>query len=623
MSRKNTSKQGTKPNSDNTINGVNYWVLDIETEGWDTLALFILTDGKTVYDGWYDKQALSEAYAKIPAGDCILSHNGGRFDFLCLLDCHDASWEARLANGIISMQPKNGARCVDSYRLFVLSLDKWTGKKTKLPFPCICGKDCGAYCQIKRDMSEEYKKIVYDYCMNDCLILLKKYKEDILQLKAEGFEVFNKDGKIKNTIGSVAYATAKKLCDLPDGLIDHTTYNTTKQAYFGGRCECIIPKARRLVKSDIYSAYPWALTQPVPIGQYKSLGAKDADRAFIERTPGLYYIKGYQAPSKLALLPTRLKNNRVVWATGEIKGLYALPEVELFQAYAEKFEIEGAMVWEEEKAIYKPYIDTCFKLRKKYKDAESDFEFVMKIFLNSLSGKLAQGKEHSRIQKFDVNNGYFPYGPNWAPIGDSDYWCYTADDLISESAKPWQAAYLTSRVRVKLFERLYRNIDSVAYFDTDSTFLALQEQDKEGIGKNLGDFVDEGFIYDWLGYAPKVYRFMEYKNNELVYNHKAKGVPGLTKENKSSKSMFDGYIRGEVIKEERGVNGIKSSLKRFATTFVRKELTRSSKSDSRLMGNRLIVGNSSEPLHLENGVYRWPSSDLNPYEILKYLKDKK
>ncbi len=604
------------------VNGINYWALDIETESWDILVLYVFTDGVTIYKG-HTQQEMAAHYNKIPSTDIIVAHNGGRYDFLCLLDSDEtAQWDASIANGIIFLQAKGKAKLIDSYRLFVLSLQKWTGHKTKLEFPCICTKKCGGYCSISRKMSPKDMQTLSDYCINDCNILLHQYKADLEGLQKEGFSVFARDNTPRCTIGSVAYNSAKDWCGLPDGVIEPALYRLTKEAYYGGRTECFKASAKQLFRYDVNSMYPWALTLPVPVGQHHEVIGSKALDAFNAKLPGLYYIKTYQAPGRIACLPRRVgKEGRVLWATGYCEGLYPLPEAILANEECEQFEVVSAMVWEKEEAIYKPYIDKCFALRQAYKLTESKFEFVIKILLNSLYGKLAQGTEFNSLHKLDLVK-HFPPNSSWNPIHGTDYWVETKQGIIAESAKPWQGAYITARARVLLYHAMKLDSD-LAYVDTDARYGSKMEVN---VGNDIGQFKFEGMAYDWVAIAPKVYRYIEYVKAKLEkdgtitpeylkYICKAKGVPGL------DLSTFEKYIIGETVTNRKGVNGVKSALARMGYAFVRRELKRTNNSSDLLLGSRLIVGDSSIPLHcdMETKRFSFLGSDVNAYELLPWL----
>jgi hypothetical protein len=620
---------------------INVWALDIETEDWTKIVLYYLTDGVVTYKG-NTVEEMVKHYLLVPKHDVIISHNGGRFDFLPLLDGYEGEWKATIASGVINMRADNHALLIDSYRLFVLSLDKWTNSKTKLPFKCTCDQKCGGYCQIKRTMSPDDMRILEEYCFNDCIILLKHYKMHLEKLNADGFSVFNKSGTPRSTIGAVAYNTAKKWCELPEGKIEHGFYKQTKQAYYGGNNNCISAFSDVLYLYDINSAYPAEQLKPLPTGNSEFLTGVTATHAYADNKPGLYFIKAYQDPCNLPCLPRRMKGNgRVVWATGYTEGWYVLREAQLAEEECSFFDVCAAMVWDKEEALYAKYIDTCYKLRQQYKKEGDNYEHVIKILLNSLYGKLAQNTKTSELYYFsnvddtpDVENQ--SGGVIWEPIHGTKFWTKTTDNVVPESAKPWQASYITGNVRANLYRFIKPVANDVAYIDTDCIY--TRKRITENLDNNkLGFFKFEGTAYNWRSIGPKVYSYETFKGVEkkerkaikitpeiveyIVTNFKsvskAKGLPFISKE------KFNDFMDGISVTNNKGVNGVISSLKRQKTAFTRRELVRTNNSDPRLLGTRFITGReTSKPLHYEKGspFFCWPNQTEKPHDFHPWLK---
>lgn len=599
---------------------VNVWALDIETENWVNIVLYYLTDGVVTYKG-NTVQEMVRDYVRVPKQDVIISHNGGRFDFLPLLDGYDGEWKATIAAGIINMRADNHALLIDSYRLFVLSLDKWTNSKTKLPFECKCEFKCGGYCRINRKMNKEDMTILEEYCYNDCIILLKHYKMHLEKLADDGFDVFNKSGVPRSTIGSVAYKTAKKWCNLPDGVLDHSFYKLTKQAYYGGNNNCISAFSDTLYLYDINSAYPAEQLKPLPVGNHTELNGVKATIAYADEKPGLYYIKAYQEPCNLPCLPRRMRNGRVVWATGYTEGWYVLREAQLAEQECSFFDVSAALIWERSEAIYAKYIETCYELRQKYKKAGDNYEHVIKILLNSLYGKLAQNTKTSELYYFS-NVDDTPdcedeteHGVQWTPIHGTKFWTKTTDNVIPESAKPWQASYITGNTRVNLYNFAKKVQDHIAYMDTDCIY--TREPITENLDDNkLGCFKFEGMAYNWRSVGPKVYNYEKEKDGVRTQVYKAKGLPFI------SADKFNDFMNGITVRNERGVNGVISSLKRNGNAFTRRELERTNNADPRLLGTRFVSGReTSIPLHYEKNsdYFVWPNREEKPQDFHPWL----
>jgi hypothetical protein len=298
------------------------------------------------------------------------------------------------------------------------------------------------------------------------------------------------------------------------------------------------------------------------------------------------------------------------------------------------------MVWDKSEALYAKYIETCYELRQKYKKAGDNYEHVVKILLNSLYGKLAQNTKTSELFYFsnvddtpDVENQ--PLGVAWEPIHGTKFWTKTTDNIIPESAKPWQASYITGNVRANIYNFAKPVMDDIAYIDTDCIY--TRKAITENLDDNkLGAFKFEGMAYNWRAKGPKVYNYVTVKGIEktkrevknlleypvfevlkLVEVFKAKGLPFISAE------KFNDFFDGVPVLNEKGVNGVVSSLKRQGKAFTRRSLTRTNNGDPRLLGTRYITGReTSLPLHYEKGDigFVWPSIVERPETFLPWLK---
>lgn len=595
---------------------------DIETHNWDEFLLSVVYGENGQLEVYDNADRWAHHYLRTNPNDVMYAHNGGGYDYLCLLDrLSSLPWNGSLAGGgILSLRINGRAELRDSMKLFPTSLDKWTGRKSQTGFDCDCGRKCGGYCTIPAKLTRSQFSTLADYCINDTKILAAAFFNSLAVLEKEGFEINNKEARgfpLRHTMGSIAWYTAKKWAGLPDNTIDDGFYSTCRAAYYGGRNECYWIKARKGWAKDISSAYPWSLCQPVPMGQEIHLEGKQAERALFDNRPGLYTVRMYQEPGRFAFLPRRIRD-RVVWATGYHYGKWPLIEIQKAMSYGAKLlEVQKAIVWPYEKIVYEQYVNTVYRLKADAQEKKQmGMREVYKLYGNALSGKLAQQPDRESLIHSEVP----PEGCEWLI---NDFFIEKTHDL-SDCARPWHAAYLTARVRGIILDHNMRNYNTTLYNDTDSAYLS--EPDPTGFGSQLGAWADEGTFTDWICAGPKVYQYIK-PNGESV--NRAKGMPDLTPQ-----LMVDVLERRPVV-NERGVykirgairnqNGIRmkdGEIERYNEgLFRRRHLSRQLQGDPRLCGCRWINADGSTlSLHFDGEEFVWPGVSVKPREILKWLR---
>lgn len=548
-------------------------------------------------------------YRDLDKTDVVWSHNGGGYDFLLLIEACGPSlrWQARMAgSAIISCRAVGGyAECRDSMRLFPGSLASWTGQKEDLELPCVCGDECGGYCSIRPRMKSSHRRRMIDYCDNDCLALLRALKADVGRLQDEGFDVIGARGTPRLTFGAVAWNTAARMAgiDPKESHDDWKDYDAGKRGYFGGRTEVgqislsdtrwhDDRSGRATVghRHDANSMYPWALTMAVPHGRRRRLSPLQAGRAYRDDAPGIYQAIVDLPEHSLPLLPHRylptkahgrLTPQRLVWATGRVLGHWTGAELQAAERHGAKISrFLTSCEWEDFDPLYRPYVDHVWALRS---DAQSRgdkrWAGMLKWYANALTGKLAQHPEHSIIRVISDAEPE-PMELDARGVG---VWSHVAGRVwarsmrrLSANCRPVQAAYLTSRARVLLLDRLMPHLDSWLYCDTDSTYLTNYDPTNEG--KDLGQWKYEGGLTSWRALAPKLYRFLDTDGAPHV---RARGVPmPRTRDTMSDTARervyaamwqtLDTLASGETLTRPGGVE----RLRRGGGRFVRRQVSR-------------------------------------------------
>lgn len=573
-----------------------WWAFDIETEAWTHLVLgCALADDGRVID--FSCDADVEAwYGSLPESDIVWAHNGGGFDFLYLISiCRPPHyhWTARMAgSSIISCRAKAHAECRDTSRLFPGSLAKWTRQKSDPGLTCECGKACGGWCQLRRDMPAERRKRVRDYCLQDCRALLDTLRADLSRLQDEGLAILTPKGLPRLTFGGVAWHTVAP--DVPGGEdpVAWAEYDAGRRAYYGGRCEVGRVRADVGYRYDVHAMYPWALTLPVPHGERTQRMGRSASRAFDCMVPGAYHARVRIPETDLPPLPhryserrnrERLTRGRLLWCTGHVTGWWTTIELAAAERHGARIEcIVSANTWSDFDPIYDPYVRMIYAARDAARTAGDDrWAGILKFYANALSGKLAQRPTISALQVTKHPS------EGWDHLG-GDVWCRHSRRL-SPCSRPIQAAYLTSRARERLLDRLMRHRGEWLYCDTDSTYLTRQD-DRDVHESELGTFGYEGEAREWRALAPKLYRYRDEGGADHV---RAKGIP------RPDWQTIDDLSKGIAIERQVGVERIKSSLGQF----TRRELVRSFRDHaSDRCGTRFVnPDGTTRPLHRSRG----------------------
>lgn len=521
-------------------------VYDIETEDWDRFVL------GTVYDGhrseiyrWPDgEEGLFRRISETPGE--VWAHNGGRFDHLWYLDTgrrlgtiHNA--RVTLSGlGIVSIKVGETI-LLDSYRVFPLSLATLTGgAKRSLDDLCTCGRKCGGYCTIRRDMPPQVRARVEEYAVADVVELWKAL--DHFSAFAQKINV-----PIGWTVAGTAWRSALEELKLP-----RTPHRTTarwaavRRGYYGGRDEIYRIISRHGERHDVNATYPAALaTTPVPVGKARTLWWQSAGEAWKAGKPGVYTARVKVPAVHSPPLPTRgSKTGRLIFPTGVFPGTWARPELEHALACGtEIVEWIDAIVWDGAEILFKPWVERLYAIRLANGKKTREGEWI-KYILNSLTGRLGTRCEVSAVViDPDTVRGHRPecHGgvtctgvcgahrlismPGSVPV-------YSATALrIQAYAHPAWAAYLTGASRVKLHRRL---TPDVAYCATDSCY--SERSMTRDVGTGLGQWLHEGPYTDFHAIAPKVYRYHDGK----TWIMRAKGIP-------LSPETWDKIERGERI----------------------------------------------------------------------------
>ncbi len=502
------------------------WYFDIETRNWTTfvLACAISDKGKKLIfntvgevKGWYRSTTKD---------DTIWAHNGGKFDFVFLAHLLAGDYFELITSGsriLCLVHPKN-AECRDSFALFPCPL-RATGEKSVYPLACICG-DCEGFCALSnRTPTKSERRLLAEYCMQDCIAMQNLVTKGIGILKDLGFSTHTKQGRMRLTMGSIAWNTAWKLAEKIT--IKTDDYSLDRSCYYGGRVEPFRHETETVYIHDGRSMYPAAMkSTAMPVGR-RVLTNKYREHAFgyVEAT--------VRVPDCIAApLPFRLQD-RLAFPVGTFRGTWTVPELNNAIEYgARVLKVHSARYWDSGAILWAAYIDLTFKCRlEAIARGDEMASLVLKLYMNALSGKFVQCPDMVEwIHTREPMVGFTRYG-------ESDLW-FRPYFRLSDNSGPIHAAYTTAIARIELHRRLARNAEYAVYCDTDSTILT--RYDAIGEGKELGQWKFEGMATDWQCISPKMYAYRI--DGKLVC--KTKGIR-ISKEQDKKESDWNGLWNGQ------------------------------------------------------------------------------
>lgn len=395
------------------------------------------------------------------------------------------------------------------------------------PFACNCGLACGGFCRIRRN---DTRPELAAYCAQDALVLYR-----VLQAIDEFAERCGID--LKGTLGSSAWATAKRSLGLDDSDIPPAMWRSIRRAYFGGRVTIARPIAHGPgVHYDIASAYPASLaTCELPTGTSQAVGSRNATACLARQRPGIYDATiDVPADTFLPALPVRLEDDRTTYPTGAVSGSWT--ELEIRSAVergANVLAVDSAIVWSGARVIFKPIVDSWYSFRRAV-GKRSALGQWLRLFANSLTGKLAERPDRRSVRmhpdpgSIRICDGKRPCTILRCVGGCGAYEQLDIDGAIwsvpfyrqAPSAHIHWASYLTAHTRRAWLEGAERVGDKLVYGDTDSIWSlssdGVRHRKPGRTGDALGQWELQHTWTEWQCVAPKSYRFRDPKRGAVV-----------------------------------------------------------------------------------------------------------
>ena len=460
-------------------------VFDIEATQWINFACLGFFDGIDYNVFWGIEVFLDHFLTKKYRGWNCFAHFGGKYDFRFLIPAlvesgrYDLKFLERnskiMSIKVICRKTRMSWKFSDSFFLLPLSLRE-LGRNFKILY-------------MKEDFDVESCKTAQDfntpkaqsYLRSDCLGLY----EILEKFSNWGLNA----GTLKMTLPSQSmhiFTTQflkEKLYALSE---DQEAF--VRKTYFGGRVEIFRMSGENLFYYDFNSLYPTVMIEDMPVGQPMFVKSYYPDRI------GFYRITANIKGLKIPPLPV-LKDNKLFFPSGAGEFYTTSAEIELLKRLNQDFHVIEGIVFDKKKPIFKEYVEYMFNMRVKYAKGAME-NLVCKLLANSLYGKFGQKRDNIELIFSDnPPNGAKPY--------DEDFGLYTIErPSRSKYILPYLASYITSRARVKLYEKFIEvGQDNVWYCDTDS----IITNKPLAVGSGLGDLKLEYEIKRGVFLQPKAY----------------------------------------------------------------------------------------------------------------------
>lgn len=356
----------------------------------------------------------------------------------------------------------------------------------------------------------EWNELI-EYNKTDTLISYK-FIELLQELLIKDF-----NSEIKLTISGCSLEIFRK--NFVKKSIKHENNNFNKEifeAYYGGRTEVFY---RGLIKNaymyDINSLYPAVMCNKYPVPEtahFKSnsninyLEYEGVSKVLIEAPDNLFY----------PLLPYRV-NNKLIFPIGEFIGSYT--HIELRKALSIGYKIKRffyTIYYSKTFYPFKKFVNKLYDLRLKYKREHNPMDLLVKLLLNSLSGKFGQKETCDIVVKSFNDLSPEEFFCNDVVVNNDFAYIYNRRECNDFFVFPIFSAYTTAYGRLLLYDyivnhnALYCDTDSIITFDSN-VFCS------EGLGfmKKVYD-IRKGIIV-----KPKMY-YINDGVNDIV---RLKGIP--------------------------------------------------------------------------------------------------
>jgi len=575
-------------------------VFDIETNGWDRfLVVGFYENG--AFHSFTDFDEFVEHVMEYSKTEMCFAHNGGRFDFLFLLDMLYRSKSLRgyrveklieRGSSILSITVEKKTSHKDEQRRVV-----FTDTIAFLPYKLDTLTKTFNVAHKKLSVDHTKEKVVnaelLEYLKHDCVGLhevVERYRSQELIARAG----------LKYTTASQALQVFRGYLKKPIHCLNEEDDLWCRDSYFGGRTEIFKPayfgtKQKNPTKMRIYdvnSLYPTVMRENIfpnrPRYRTKKLNLEELSiwDVTVEvphslRIPPLGSV--IQIPS---IRSVRRKNGEIVkhkmmtykflFPTGVFRGKWTNVELKYALSLGVKIkETHEGMLFHSAGYLFKDFINDMYARRLKAKQEKDEVnDTIAKLMMNSLYGRMGLNRDREEVMIDDgrLEAIIVEYSPDIRKRGFGYNLIRTPNYLSSSFSNVAIASFVTSYARIHMHKIYMQLGEDLYYTDTDSVFTTREMK----TGNQLGEVKLEAEGDDACFILPKTY-IMEGKDSFGAKFMKA-ASKGMDKEYMKRYTAQDFYemLEGEsrIIESKmkgRGLHGFRTAIQRFGKLVVPKE----------------------------------------------------
>lgn len=507
----------------------------------------------------------------------IFAHNGGRFDFLFLMqylkdvrnvECRFVTQGPRVTALKIAHGKRGWITLQDSYTLLAYSLDE------------LCKVFKPSTLKLTGAIDFEKERVCKDnplhrqYLQADC-IALHEIMASYRQLP------FVKDVGLKLTRSSVGLSAWRTTMKEPIKVTPERVQRFVRDAYAGGRCEIFRQHLFDGVSVDVTSLYPAMMLEPLPV---EHLGdAKDIDDF------GFHDVTVEVPDCYIPILWKKI-NGKLIFPTGIFRGKYFSREIRMAVAQGARIlKYHRGIRFTESRDIFREYVQGCFKLRQE-NPYPHPLNILGKDLANHCYGKTAEREEKNSLIKLDLTNP--ASWPKEFTVFHSDrMFQRTGYVQVKKSRRSPHmlchiAAAVTAHGRCHMAETIYLpHQATLAYTDTDSGKLRSDIPATAGLGGLKREYpIKQGFYL-----LPKGY--YEDTGTGIII----KKLKGFSKKSIESITLKD-FQSGKISTTEKRLAGFRSALIRENTFLALIDQKKSVISE--YSKRKLLPGGETRPWHL-------------------------
>lgn len=487
------------------------------------------------------------------------AHNGGKFDFLFLVENMERrGWDIDFLYA--------GSR--------IVTLKVSTGRH-RFELRDSLGILRGSLRELAQSFGVDHKKGEIDYeAMSKVTKELLVYLENDCRALYEILERFSSleyMAELQPTIASQAMKVfSENFCKSKLIRTDEKVGRRIRALFYhGGRCEVFKFRGEGLYYYDVNSLYPFAMLGAMPCGDIEFVRKERRDligfyRVRIKATPD-YYVS-----------PLLYSSGRNRYVKGS--GVYNVgsPTLEILREQGVHYEVIDGYVASSREVLFDDYVKHFFEIKQ---SSRGTSRYVLaKLMLNSLYGKFGQKYEQQKIVRYDelADNE-----DNFHHTDHPDY-VLVPEKTRSRFLLPFLAAYITERARAIHYRYMSQAPHSMYYCDTDSLITSAQYPS----GAALGELSLKG-VFDFACIGCKSYALRSEKGESITF----KGFSSRSYSFRNFEEMLSGdrefltESRDEVLsflEVQNRVNGIKDRVGKYLAVVHRRKF-QSFQYDGRLM----------------------------------------